>query len=82
MNNKVYSYNFSVNCSYTSFTKIISIFSSKEKAKEVIREEAEERFEYLREKGFVMFKTPEKVSLENPQSGDYEMFYLEEWEVK
>lgn len=82
MNNKVYSYNFSVNCSYTSFTKVISIFSSKEKAKEVIREEAEERFDYLREKGFIMYKDSEMISIEHPESGDYEKFYIEEWEVK
>lgn len=82
MNNKVFTYNFAVNCSYTSFTKVIAIFSSKEKAKKTIREEAEERFNILREKGFIMYKNIDCVSLENPESGDYEKFFIEEWEVK
>lgn len=81
-NNKVFSVNFAVDCIYCAYDKVMVLFSNKEDALAYLQKEAEDRFNTLRERGYIMFKTHEKMSLENPESGEYEKFYLQEWEVK
>lgn len=80
---KVYGVNFSVSSVYGDYEKVICVFAKEEDAKNYIRKEGEKRFNVLQDKGYIKrVDDSRKIALEQPESGEYEEFYLQEWEVK
>lgn len=83
MNNKVYSVNFAVNSIYGNFDKVVSIFAKEEDATKFLHNAVEKTTKSLQEKGYIkVLDLSQKVRFENPESGEYELYYLQEWEVK
>ena len=81
--NKVFSVNFAVNSIYGSFDKVVALFAKEENAAQFLHEEVKKTTKSLRERGYVkVFNLLSKVKFENPESGEYELYYLQEWEVK
>ena len=81
--NKVFSVNFAVSSIYGNFDKVVALFAREEDAAQFLHDEVKKTTKSLRERGYVkVFNLLSKVKFENPESGEYELYYLQEWEVK
>lgn len=83
MNNKVYMVVFSVDSVFCQYDKVLEIFAREEDAQSYLRKEADERISVLTNDGYkVPIDTPNKVYIENAETNEDEIFYIEEREVK